>query len=146
VTGAAFTGEDRSEHALRTAPNRAINPATDDLGTLGAESYGMAINDLGQVVGYSFTTRDHTVVHAFLFSGSLMYDLNNLIPAGFGWDLQQAFGINDVGQIVGIGAHSGVDRPFLLTPASKDLCKNRGWENFGFKDQGQCIQFVETGK
>ncbi len=146
VTGNALTSDDGSNHAFRTAPNRPINPATDDLGTLGAESYGMAINDLGQVVGYSFTTSDHTVVHAFLFSGSLMYDLNNIIPADSGWDLQQAFGINDAGQIVGVGAHSGQIRPFLLTPARKDLCKNSGWENFGFKSEGKCIQFVETGK
>jgi len=97
------------------------------------------------VVGFSYTS-DRTVVHAFLFSRGLMYDLNNLVPADSGWDLQQAFGINDAGQIVGIGTHSGVDRPFLLTPASDNLCKNRGWENFGFKNEGQCIQFVKTGK
>ncbi|HEY9876297.1 MAG TPA: hypothetical protein V6D12_22910, partial [Candidatus Obscuribacterales bacterium] len=42
-------------HAFRTAPNQAINPATDDLGTLfGAPISGAnGINDLGQVVGYS---------------------------------------------------------------------------------------------
>jgi hypothetical protein len=29
---------------------------------------------------------------------------------------------------------------------SKDDCKNGGWEAFGFRNQGQCIQFVNTGK
>jgi hypothetical protein len=31
-------------------------------------------------------------------------------------------------------------------PASKDDCKNDGWKSFGFKNQGQCIKFVNTGK
>jgi hypothetical protein len=31
-------------------------------------------------------------------------------------------------------------------PTSKDQCKNDGWKAFGFKNQGQCIQFVNTGK
>jgi hypothetical protein len=28
----------------------------------------------------------------------------------------------------------------------KDVCKNGGWEDLGFKNQGQCIRFVNTGK
>jgi len=31
-------------------------------------------------------------------------------------------------------------------PTSKDQCKNGGWKAFGFKNQGQCIKFVNTGK
>lgn len=31
-------------------------------------------------------------------------------------------------------------------PTSKDQCKNGGWFNFGFKNQGDCIKFVNTGK
>ena len=27
-----------------------------------------------------------------------------------------------------------------------DACKNGGWEGLGFRNQGQCIQFVNTGK
>jgi hypothetical protein len=32
------------------------------------------------------------------------------------------------------------------TPASRQQCKNGGWRNFPqFKDQGQCIAFVNRG-
>ena len=32
-------------------------------------------------------------------------------------------------------------------PASKDQCKDGGWRNFyGFKNQGDCVKFVEAGK
>lgn len=31
-------------------------------------------------------------------------------------------------------------------PTTKDQCKKGGWEAFGFKNQGQCVRFVETGK
>jgi len=35
---------------------------------------------------------------------------------------------------------------FEASPSSKDACKNGGWVAFGFKNQGDCIQFVNTGK
>ena len=31
-------------------------------------------------------------------------------------------------------------------PTSPDQCKNDGWMQFGFRNQGQCVSFVETGK
>lgn len=31
-------------------------------------------------------------------------------------------------------------------PTSKDDCKKGKWETFDFKNQGQCVRFVETGK
>lgn len=31
-------------------------------------------------------------------------------------------------------------------PANDNGCKKGGWESFGFKNQGQCVRFVETGK
>lgn len=31
-------------------------------------------------------------------------------------------------------------------PEVKNDCKNGGWEDFGFKNQGQCVRFIETGK
>lgn len=55
----------------------------------------------------------------YLYSNGECHDLNNLIPAGSGWELQYASGINDVGQIVGYGTYSGLTRAFLLTPVYK---------------------------
>ncbi|MDP2629222.1 MAG: hypothetical protein Q8P45_00750, partial [Candidatus Harrisonbacteria bacterium] len=34
----------------------------------------------------------------------------------------------------------------LGDPETKDDCKNGGWEDFGFKNQGQCIRYVNTGQ
>jgi hypothetical protein len=30
-------------------------------------------------------------------------------------------------------------------PTAKNQCKNGGWKQFGFKNQGQCIRFVNHG-
>lgn len=31
------------------------------------------------------------------------------------------------------------------SPVTEDECKNGGWEAFGFRNQGLCLQFVNTG-
>jgi hypothetical protein len=31
-------------------------------------------------------------------------------------------------------------------PSTKEECKDGGWENFGFRNQGQCVRFIETGE
>ena len=47
-------------------------------------------------------------------------DLNSLLPAGsfsnFGWFLNEATGINNSGQVVGVGQKNGKNVAFLLTP------------------------------
>ena len=87
-----------------------------DLGTLpgGFESFALGINDSGQVVGWATTSSGED--HAFLYSNAQMQDLNSLIPAGSGWILQEAYGINTSGQIVGSGVINGQTRAFLATP------------------------------
>jgi hypothetical protein len=52
---------------------------------------------------------------------------------------------------VGLTSVGGVgDLAFTPLPTSKDQCKNGGWHRFSFpysfKNQGDCIQFVNTGK
>jgi probable HAF family extracellular repeat protein len=39
-----------------------------------------------------------------------------MIPAGSGWVLIEAQGINASGQIVGMGTHNGQEHAYLLTP------------------------------
>jgi len=46
-------------------------------------------------------------------------DLNSLVPASSGWTLEQATGINDRGQIIGVGQHRGKRGAFLLTPRGR---------------------------
>lgn len=80
------------------------NGVVTDLGSLGAEgATPNALNIFGQVVGRS-RRRDGTFA-AFLYSDGKMIDLNTLLPAGSNWILGEARGINDFGQIVGIGTN-----------------------------------------
>jgi len=54
VAGISRTG-DGWDHAFRTAPNKAINPATDDLDTLGAEfSEAWGINNRACLASAAF--------------------------------------------------------------------------------------------
>ena len=116
-----------------------------DLGLTGSrETVPFAINDGAQVVG---TTDATGTSRAFLYSNGMFVDLNSVIQKGSGWELASAFDINNNAQIVGSGLLNNNFHAFLLTPAiSTDQCKDGGWKNFGFKNQGDCIQFVNTGK
>lgn len=92
------------------------------LGTLGgAFSVAHSINNSGQVVGGSLTEGNETF-HAFLFTEGGMYDLNQLLVDAPDWELLQAVGINDQGQIVGVGLRDGQDHGFLLNPTETKAC------------------------
>ena len=85
-----------------------------DLGTLGGtSSYGYGVNDWGDVVGCSFIP-DSENTHAFLWMGGGLFDLNGLIGATSGWVLNEAYGINNSGQIAGMGTFQGQSRAFRL--------------------------------
>jgi len=97
--------------AFLTAPNRPINPATDNLGSLAvsaSETHAKGINNFGQVVGSSsIATTANGDTHAFLYDEGQMLDLNNLIPTGSNFVLRTANAINNKGQIVGSGSING---------------------------------------
>ncbi|QSJ19501.1 DUF3466 family protein [Nostoc sp. UHCC 0702] len=87
-------------------------------------SYGLGINNLGQVVGSSgiysnlYSTTGNGI-RAFLYSDGVIQDLNSLIVSNPGFILTQARDINDVGQIVGAGTINGELHAVLLTPYQK---------------------------
>lgn len=44
------------------------------------------------------------------------------------------------------GVVFGGSLSFQSSPMTKDDCKDNGWEHYGFRNQGQCIRFVQTGE
>ena len=107
-----------------------INGVITPLGTLtpspfiiqGPITEAHAINNLDQVVGVGARGPEiggggPHIPAAFLFSNGILSDLNTLIPAGTGFTLQDAVGINDSGLILVNGIDgNGQPHSFLLTP------------------------------
>ena len=88
-----------------------------DLGTLGGanlNSIANGINGLGMIVGSSYLANG--TQHGFVFSGGQMVDLNSFVTPNSGWVLNQAFGIDNFGNVVGTGTLNGKAHAFLLDP------------------------------
>jgi probable HAF family extracellular repeat protein len=87
-----------------------------DLGDLGGGTSGArAISNNGMVVGASNLMSG--IGHAFFWTrAGGMIDLNTLLPLNSGWILTEANGVNDKGQITGLGLHNGASRAFRLGP------------------------------
>ncbi|MCA9430960.1 MAG: hypothetical protein KC940_10675 [Candidatus Omnitrophica bacterium] len=60
-----------------------------------------------------------------LWDGEDFIDLNELIPEGSGWELQEANDINKHGQIVGKGLCNGNPKAFLLMPIVSNTGTNK---------------------
>jgi len=132
VVGYAFINSSRFvNHAFRTAANRPINPATDDLGTLGGEfSSANGINSFGQVVGDSLIDHSNSFFsHAFRTAANRpIYPATDDLRT-LGGNSSSASGINDSGQVVGSSLITGntathefrtsANRP--INPATDDL-------------------------
>ena len=101
-------------HAFLYSGTPGVNGKMTDLGTLGGqESYGVGVNDGGQVVGNANTAS--AALHAFLYTGTpgaggKMYDLGT-----FGRE-SSALAINASGQVVGVSElPNGIPHAFLYT-------------------------------
>jgi probable HAF family extracellular repeat protein len=92
-----------------------------DLGTLpgDVQSWANIINNKNQIVGTSFDPNGNG--RAFVWQNAAMIDLNTLIPADSPLYLDEAFGINDRGQITGFGhLANGDQRAYLLDPCENN--------------------------
>jgi probable HAF family extracellular repeat protein len=94
-----------------------------NLGTLAGYKHSMAfgINNAGLAVGKAgdFRGEIQPTDRALRFDPSGPINLNNRIPTAPGWTLYEAHGINDNGQITGIGKYNGQLHGFLLTPIGR---------------------------
>jgi probable HAF family extracellular repeat protein len=119
ATGINSSGEVVGHASLSSGYENAfleVGGVMTDLGSLGGgSSYAYGINDSGTVVGYSWVAGDDNP-HAFVYMGGVMLDLNALIPSGSGWELLEAYAINNGGEIVGEGLFDGQSHAFLLDP------------------------------
>ncbi len=111
ITGYAFSHESYKPFIYNPANGAKLIPT---LG--GKEGYAYDINNKGTVVGRS-KLRDGTF-HAFMWSNGNAVDLNDLIPEGSQWVLEEARAINEHGEIVGYGVFMGRKSAFLLSTDS----------------------------
>lgn len=86
------------------------------LGTLGGSfSIARDLNNHGEVVGGSLTEGDESF-HGFLYRDNKLHDLNEFLDKEGGWEILQALGINNHGEIIAVGCFTGQDRIVLLRP------------------------------
>jgi probable HAF family extracellular repeat protein len=121
VVGSATNLDDQALLAFRWDKGTMAN-----LGALpgNACSAGDAINSSGQIVGGSgfyaapfFSACTDPVEHAVLWDNGQTVDLNNFVPLGTDLTLNEAFFINERGEISGIGTVSNGDQhTFVLIP------------------------------
>ena len=100
------------------------NGVMADLETLaGGRGLATAVNNLGQVVGRADTHIPGATLrmHATLWDSGQVYDLNDLCINLSGWELMEAEGINDAGEMVGYAWVDDQYRAFLVTPASNPV-------------------------
>ena len=118
VVGSATNQGDQALLAFLWEKSTMIN-----LGALpgNACSAADAINSAGQIVGGSgfyaapfFPACTDAVEHAVLWDHGQILDLNTFVPAGSDLTVNEAFFINDRGEISGIGTLSNGDQHTLL--------------------------------
>ena len=112
-----------------------------DLGTLPGAILSAAydINEYDDIVGRSGQ-------RAFLYRDGEMLDLNSLIDPNSEWTLAEAWGINDLGQIVGFARNSSSDeRAFLLNPLGEDYANGSDSEDGPSLDVAQNPDAGEYG-
>jgi probable HAF family extracellular repeat protein len=87
------------------------------------ESYALAINDWGQIVGFSERTYSGDDPHGLTYLDGRMYDLNKLIDptTSAGLTITEAIGINNLGRIVATATDAvGTEHSVILTAVRQE--------------------------
>lgn len=104
----------------------------NDEGDCGELTDGLGTSTSGTVL-YTYEGDAGTVGHA-----GIVFD--NVSDRGVATISLVEIGDHELDLTDGDGDEDGED------PTTKDDCKNGGWKDYGFRNQGQCIKFVNTGK
>jgi probable HAF family extracellular repeat protein len=106
-------------YIFRTSGLRAIDAATDDLGTLGGTfKNAQGINELGQVVGGGLLRGDQ-IWHAYRTAPDAPINPATDDLGGLGGNFSEAWAINDLGQVVGTATlPNGAERAFRTAPGA----------------------------
>jgi probable HAF family extracellular repeat protein len=83
----------------------------------GVDARARAINNSRQIVGWAWVDENANNAEAVLWeNGGAPIRLIDRVVNGQGWRLQDATGITDDGEIVGVGVINGQTRAYILTP------------------------------
>lgn len=94
-----------------------------DLGTLGGSaSIARSVNNAGQIVGYAVTTEGDP--HAFIYENGQMHDLNNRVVDSNGWELIDAYHINEFGEVLVRGKRGNENEYLILTYSGIVKCRD----------------------
>lgn len=111
-----------------------------ELGT--GPSGALGINDLGQIVGFIYDALGIQKPAIYIGNGEW-----SELPTPYTYR-NNAVEINEAGQIVGTSGGRHVTWK-AQSPTVADDCKNYGWKTYvnpSFKNQGDCVSFVQTKK
>lgn len=119
-----------------------------------AETIQSFAMDIGSHIGGTLTVYDADL--NVILSSAIPYGCSNC-AYGSGSNIYHNFAVTSTNGVGGfditgswVEGNVGIDNIVLevgpADPQTKDECKKGGWEDFGFKNQGQCVRFIETGK
>ncbi len=110
-------------------------------GGSGLSAHGINNND--DVVGETWLP-SNPLQSGFLYSKGVLIELRSLIDPALGWRIGRAYGINDAGQIVGIGRLNGVQRAYLMTPNAADVSAQLMTARSGLRYSAALHRWLQT--
>lgn len=132
------------------ADGETVSGMVDIFGTVtddNPDHYWLVIQDDegDTVAGPGTVNEDESFTNEELFTWN-----TTLVPDGtytIRLEARDEGGNKDAGSVdaIDVTVMNTVVEPEPTDPVTKDECKDGGWEDFGFRNQGQCIRFVNTG-